>query len=349
LNYPPIQSAVIGQVAVALGNDGPPPHIPCPLSVKCFQGGGNAEDTKLTTAQKKTAETLYLELELLPGHVGIERLLIITLTFADPLPSRGCREAAWLKIRKHLLQKLFQFGVTISDRSRSGRPHFHVVVVGAEGVDFRTGFDFGAWDASRAAESKWHDSGHTDHTAETRWRAMTAKYAASAPSALRAEWYELSEAGGKFGFGRINAMPVKDPIAYARYLAGCITDGIRMDHPEDRGIHRVRYWGNFPRKVSPHFYRTTKGATRWRGQVSFCARVLGFDDQGDFKKCFGPRWFIFLKGIIRLVPASIAKASLLSPNLPLDLLAAYRRQLRQIETELLDRVERYGRQPQPIK
>ncbi|MEI6196830.1 MAG: hypothetical protein WCS42_21145, partial [Verrucomicrobiota bacterium] len=86
-----------------------------------------------------------------------------------------------------------------------------------------------------------------------------------------------------------------------------------------------------------------------RGKFAFCGLVLGFKDYDDFKSCFGSRWFIFLKGIIRLVPKAIAEASLLSPNLPINLLEAYRPRLSKIETELLDRVERFGYQTQPTK
>jgi hypothetical protein len=316
--------------------------IPCPLTTNCLQGGG-ANSIKLTSAQKKAAELLSLELELLPSHAGIQRLLFITLTFENPVPDRKHREACCLKIRKYLLQKVFQSGVTVLDRSAIGRPHNHVVVVGPKNADYRAGFDFDAWHSSRAAEQRWNESGHTDHAAEQQWRAMTAKYTASATQDLRTVWQSLSEAAQRFGFRRINALPIRHPVKYARYLAGCITNGLRQNHPDDRGARRYRFWGDFPRKVTLPFVRTTRGATRWHGKLAFCARILEFKDYDDFKICFGSRWFIYLRGIFRLVPIRIAEASLLSPNLPLNLLALYRRETKKIETELLDRRERFGR------
>ncbi|MEI6193803.1 MAG: hypothetical protein WCS42_05680, partial [Verrucomicrobiota bacterium] len=201
----------------------------CLLSVN-YLHGGDSNGLKLTASNKKAAEVLCLELELLPGHAGVEGLIFITLTFANPVPSRSDRDDCCLKIQKYLLQKLFQYGVTVVDRSPSGRPHYHVIVVGPANASYRDGFDFGAWDASRAAEQKWIDSGHTDHAAEQQWRAMTAKYTASASAELRAVWQVLLEAAQRFGFGRINALPIKDPVAYARYLAGCVTSGIRQNH-----------------------------------------------------------------------------------------------------------------------
>jgi hypothetical protein len=87
----------------------------------------------------------------------------------------------------------------------------------------------------------------------------------------------------------------------------------------------------------------TNGSRRWRGKVAFCARVLGFNDFDDFAKCFGPRWFPYLKGIIRMVPIPIAEASLITPNIPLNTLKLFRKSVTKIETELLDRLERFGR------
>jgi hypothetical protein len=141
-------------------------------------------------------------------------------------------------------------------------------------------------------------------------------------------------------------LPVRVPAACGKYMAKCITSSYRENHPEDQGSRRLRFWGNYPRKVSPQFYRMTKGSRRWRGKLAFCAHVLGFQEYGDFEKCFGPRWFIHLKAIIRLVPIPIAEASLHTRNLPLNLLQNFRQPVAKIKTELLDRLERFGR---PIK
>jgi hypothetical protein len=318
----------------------------CPLIHKCLKGGDTSSSHHLTSAQKKSAEVLRLELELLPVHEGIQRLLFVTLTFSNPLPDRKHRNACYLKFRKYFLEKKFQYGVTILDRSETKRPHFHMIVVGNQDCDFRTGFDFGAWDASCAAEQRWNNSARTDHAAGQQWRALTAKYTGGASHELRAVWNILSEIAESFGFGRINALPIKDPIAYARYLAKCVTNGFRENHSEDRGIRRYRFWGNFNRKVTLPFYRLTRGATRWRGRLAFCGAMLGFTDLDDFKKCFGPQWFIHLKGIIRTVPVPIAEASLQTTNLPLNLLATHQQKIKKIETELLGRREQYGYRPQ---
>ncbi len=168
---------------------------------------------------------------------------------------------------------------------------------------------------SQRTERLWRESGRVNDTAEAEWRENSERYNASASTDIKNAWNALTKAGQRCGFGRTNALPIKNATATGFYLAKCITNGFRERNPEDQGIRRVRFWGNYPRKVSPKFYRLTKGATRWRGKMAFCARVLGFEDFDDFAKCFGPQWFIYLKRIIRLVPIPVAEASLISPNL----------------------------------
>jgi hypothetical protein len=351
VNYSSRQSAAIGPVTATAGIDRHQPHNTCLLSNKCLglKGGDIGSDKTLTSTQKRSAEALRLEFELLTDAHGLEPLLFITPTFPDPLPGPGRHEAIYEKYRKYFLHKHFRFGLTVFDRSESGRPHYHIIAVGAKAADYRNGFDFEAWHASRVAEKKWNASGHTDQAAKQMCREMTAKYTASASPELRAVWTLLDEESSRFGFGRVNAVPIENPEAAGKYLASCVTTGFRLKHPEDRKPRRVRYWGKFPRKVTLPFYRVTKNSTHWRGKLAFCGHVLGFTEFGDFPACFGRFWFIHLKGIIQLVPTPIAEASLLTSNLPNALLARFRRQVNRVETELLGRLDRYGNQPQPTK
>jgi len=321
--------------------------LSCLLNHKCLIGGESAWDTTVPPRLKKSAEALFLEFESLVKSVGIERILFVTLTFADPLPNRKQREAYYFKLRKHLLEKRFSYGITAFDRSESGRPHFHIIVVGGEGATYRGNFDFDAWDASRSAEKKWRQSGHTDQNPERRWRELTAAYLASATPDLAAAWGLFNEEAKRFGFGRVDVKPIQDHTRCGRYFAGIVTKGFRANHLEDQGIRRVRYWGKFPRRVTPKFTRWTLAATRWRGKLAFCAHVLGFTEFADFGKYFGHRWFIYLKGIIRTVPNPVAEASLLTPNLPLGLIHKYDRKIKRIEVELHDRLDRYGRSTPP--
>lgn len=327
-----------------------PNHIDsCLLRNNCLTGGDTASNRQLTSAQKKSAESFRLEFDSLVASLGIKPLLFVTLTFAEPVPDRVGREAQCLKFRKSVLEAHFEYGFTVFDRSATGRPHYHFIAVSRSGTDFHTGFDFAAWDAGQAAERKWNKSQHTDHAAERQWRGTVAASVSSAGADLRVAWEVLQAAAERFGFGRINALPIKDAVACGLYLAKCVTNGFRDDHPDDRGVRRVRFWGSFPRRVCLKFQRVTERSTRWRGKVAFCAHVLGFRDFDDFARCFGPRWFIYLKGIIRLVPNRVADASILSPHLPLQLIEEYRSRIEKIETELLDRVERFGRPMQSVR
>jgi hypothetical protein len=321
--------------------------LPCQLNINCLRGGDAVNQRPLTSAQKRSAEGLRLEFDCLIAQVGIKPLLFLTVTFADPVPGRITREIRYLRFRKYFLELKFKFGFTVFDRSPTGRPHYHLILVGGSGTDFHTGFNFDAWDASQFAHQMWIESSRADRAAEQRWRALTSTYIASVSDDLRDVWSQFQDASRQYELGRINAMPIKNRIACGLYLAGGVTNGCRRNHKDDRGIRRVRFWGNFPRKVTQPFYRVTKGSTRWRGKLAFCAHVLGFTEFNEFKNCFGPRWFIHLKGIIRVVPTAIAETSLLTPNLPLNLLEAHREKIKKIEIELLDRLERYGYRPQP--
>jgi len=321
----------------------PANSIPCRLSNNCLVGGSSALDRQVSSAVKKSAEALRLEVNSLVQSVGIEPLIFITLTFTDPVPDRVAQESIYDRFKKHILLKNFIYGLTVFDRSSSGRPHYHVIGVGASNSNYRVGFDFKAWDQSQDCGQRWNRSIHTDHKAESKWRKATAKYMASANDDLRAIWATMSAASARHGFGRINALPVRNPVATSFYLAKCITNGFRDNNPDDRGLRRVRFWGKFPRKVTLKFHRVTERSTRWRGKLAFCAHVLGFDELEDFARCFGPRWFLYLKGIIRLVPNRLAEVSLLTPHVRLDLSEWEQRRVRKVEVELFDRIERFGR------
>ena len=314
----------------------------CQLKNNCLVGGTTSRDRQLSSSQKKTAEALRLEFISLVASVGINPLLFITLTFAEPIPDRVVRESVYDQFKKLILLRNFEHGLTVFDRSETGRPHFHIIGVGAPGTNYRAGFDFEAWQASRVAEQRWNRSGQTNHKAEQQWRAATGAYTTSASDDLRAIWSMLADASARHGFGRINALPVRDAIACSFYLAKCVTNGCRENHPDDRGVRRVRFWGKFPRRVSLKFHRVTKLSTRWRGKVAFCAHVLGLDELEDFARCFGPRWFLYLKGIIRMVPNRLAEVSLLTPNIRLDLSDWERQRVSKVEVELRDRLDRFG-------
>lgn len=308
-------------------------------------GGSTWLDNCLSSNHKRAAEIIRLELNYLLSCVPLDRILIITVTFADPVPNRKIREARISRAIKFLFRRHFLFGVVIFDRSDTGRPHYHVIVVGPESANFRGNFDFAAWDRFSVNEQRWTDSGHADHVAEGLMRDATRRYLASARPELRAVWVLLRQEANRLNLGRVNALPLRNPIAYSKYFARCVTNVYRMGNPEDSGLRRYRFWGGFPRVVMGKFTRLTKGATAWRGKLAFCAHVLDFSDFEDFSKCFGPRWFIYLKGIVRTVPAEIGAASLRTRNLPLPLLNKYRSEVRKIQVELLDRLDRYGRVP----
>jgi hypothetical protein len=319
------------------------PNISRLSSNNSLVGGSHWSDSSLNSANKKSAEVLRLELESLPAIIHLNRIVTFTVTFANPVPVRKVRERLITRAVNNLFKRYFTFGVTVFDRSKKGRPHYHIIAVGPDSANFRGAFDFAAWDQSCAAAQRWDDSGRMDQSTEALMRDATRRYSISSTPDLRTLWALLRHEAERSGLGWVNAIPVRNPVAFSKYYARCVTNVFRMKIPEDKGLRRFRFWGDYPRTVTGRFTRRTRGATRWRGSLAFCGQVLGFNDMDDFKKCFGPKWFIFLKGVIRTVPTQIADVSLLSPNIPLQLLRQHRSQIRKLEVELLDRLDRYGR------
>ncbi len=93
----------------------------------------------LTPAQKKTAHALTMNVIGFCAQVGIERVGFLTITFAEDLTWEEA-ERRYNNFSRRVLSVLFGDRIKVLEFTRSGRPHFHLVVSCSGAI--RDGFNF---------------------------------------------------------------------------------------------------------------------------------------------------------------------------------------------------------------
>ncbi len=147
---------------------------------------------------------------------GINHIGFLTLTFADDVQCH--REACkrYNSLRTNVLKFRYLDYVRVSERQKSGRWHFHLVVVCKQ--DIRRGVDFAA---------------------------IAKRDYKSASPALRSEWFFWRSTAKKYGFGRSELLPVKKTgEALASYVAKYISKGFSYRRQDDKGARLVSYSKN---------------------------------------------------------------------------------------------------------
>ena len=126
----------------------------------------------LTGGHKRIAHVLYTEIMALVERFGIERLGLLTLTFADNVQTVKEARRRFNSLATHVLRSRYERAIVVLERQKSGRIHFHLLAVLAS--DIRTGLNF----------------------EEVRQR----NYRSACPQ-LRAEWKFWRETAPEYGFG----------------------------------------------------------------------------------------------------------------------------------------------------
>jgi hypothetical protein len=226
----------------------------------------------LTGGHKRSAFVLAYEIMALAREFGIERLGFFTLTFADLVLDLGEANRRFNSLNTHVLKGRYKRAVVVPERQKSGRVHFHLLVV--LDADIRTGCDFEAFE-------------RRDYR--------------SANKALRSEWAFWRKTAPLYGFGRHELLPVKsNSEGIARYVGKYISKHVRERVGSDKGARLVRYLGFGPgeRKASSRLAWNTDNAWLWRHKLAAFAHRLGLEDFADLQKAFGPRWAWHLQGSI---------------------------------------------------
>lgn len=226
------------------------------------------------------AEVLTLEIKDLARRYGIEKLLFITLTFACPITDLREAQKRFHSLLTHVISQRYLKGVGCWERQRSGRIHFHLLVVGKE--DYRSGVKF-------------------EELAKGEYR--------SAGPALRSEWAFWRTKRGlgtaaKYGFGRTEALPVKSTAeGVARYVGKYISKHVEQREESDKGARVVRFfgYGKGERRASSRFAFNTERAWVWRQKVAIWAARQGVETMAELSQVFGPRWAWFFHDEIMMV------------------------------------------------
>lgn len=244
---------------------------------------------RLSTNHRKTAFKLAKSVERLCSKYGIERVGFLTPSFADHVTCAKEAGRRFKSLRTGVLSQRYVESICVLERMKSGRIHFHLLVVLAD--DIRTGFDFDQ--ASRRDYS-------------------------SANAALRAEWKfwrSITNYDGKHPhhpyaiFGRTELMPVKsNRDGISKYVGKYIEKHVGAREERDKGVRLVRY-SQGANIGSNAFMFVSPRSRLWRWQVGEFARRNECADLSELKAKFGRRWAHHQQpAILSLEPPSIEVA-----------------------------------------
>lgn len=198
---------------------------------------------------------------------GLCFLGFLTLTFADHVTDIREAQRRFKSFQTGILHDRYAAHIWVMERCKSGRIHFHLLVVLQ--ADIRTGFDF---DAVKNDDYK------------------------SANPAIRSEWTFLRKTAKKYGFGRTELLPIKSTAeGIARYVGKYIGKHMKARKEEDKGARLVGY-SNSGRMATTRFTWTTPRAAAWRYKVGLFASMVcqthGYPVPSfrALKACLGPRW-----------------------------------------------------------
>jgi hypothetical protein len=192
---------------------------------------------------------------------GIERVGLLTLTFAEHITDSKEAQRRFHSLRTNILTKRYVDFVRVVERQASGRIHYHLVVVTKE--DIRTGANF-------------------DEFAKRTYK--------SANTALRSEWAFWRRNAAAYGFGRTELLPVRSNAeAVGRYVGKYISKHVGQREVRDRGMRLVSY-SRGAKMGTTNFAWATSKSWLWRAKLAKWARKHGCDSMEAVATVFGPRW-----------------------------------------------------------
>lgn len=245
----------------------PGPALPCQMSRNCI---GSAAKRHLDRRRLRRARTAIAIRENVLGvvrQIGIERVGVLTLTFADRLTDAREAQRRFKSLRTNVITRRYGGYLRVFERQRDGSIHYHLLVPLTG--DIRTGYQ----------------------RPETR----RGRYLAN--PLLRAEWAFLREALPRFGFGRSELEPVRES---AEQLAAYFAKSLEDEDPS-RAVHddRVRSLevSRSLRVANTRFSFFSPGAVQWRRKVGLLIANLiaagelpAGADLDALAAHFGPSW-----------------------------------------------------------
>jgi hypothetical protein len=220
----------------------------------------------LAKKYRKTSTALSFNVQCLAEKYPLKNLGFLTLTFADNVQCYREASKRFNSLASNILNDRYKAWMKVMERQKSGRIHFHLIVV--LGADIRTGFDF---------------QGISNHDYS------------SAGQYLRSEWSFWRSTAKKFRFGRTELLPIKSSSeAIGRYVGKYISKHLDSRIPDDKGARLVSYSKNM-RVMNTKFSWVTEGSMQWRAKVCAFAHFVG-DRRGcpptfeSLRKELGPKW-----------------------------------------------------------
>lgn len=257
--------------------------LPCrSLETTATSTPGYTTPKALTGPRKKVAATLTENIRYLCEKHGIERIAFFTLTFADHVTDPKEAQRRLHSLTAGVLNERYPHRIRVFERQKSGRIHYHFVVVVPD--DIRAGVD-----PEAIAQGDYK----------------------TANSALRREWAFWHKTCKKYGFGRHNLQPVKSSHdALALYVGKYIGKGFQFRDEQDKGVRLVAYSGDARHMVCKHT-ALAKYPNEWRAKVCTFVRQMAemyphrrIRDTDDIAFHFGKRWAYKWRDYILALPPS---------------------------------------------
>lgn len=235
---------------------------------------------ELSPYHQKSAFALSENVERFCRLYSIENCGFLTLTFPDNVKDHKEASRRFDNMRRRFLSTFY--GEWIWDRERQirGAWHYHIIIQ-CKG-DIRTGFD-------------WEEYGSwiSDYQAGKKRRLKT-----GCPL-LRSLWDLNSRAFPKYGFGRVELLPIRSTSeAVAKYVGKYISKQIGQRPEEDKGVRLTGHSAGFIAS-KPVFSWNTEGAKKWRQNLALFAQLsCGCDTFEEFSTAAGPKWAYKYKNMI---------------------------------------------------
>ena len=283
-----------GSLAAGSGNLSPPPAdqlpgsgadagpLPC-RSLETTQSRVRGKTPAgLAGPHRKVAAALSWNVAHLCRQFGVERVGFLTLTFADHVTEVGEASRRFNSLRSNVLAKRYPAHIRVLERQKSGRIHYHLLVVLPD--DIREGVDFEAF-ANRDYKS--------------------------ANNHLRREWAFWRKTAPQFRFGRTELMPIRsDAAALGQYVGKYIGKHIGQREERDKGARLVSYSKDARMATSKHMM-LEKPSTEWRAKCLTFSRMVAawkpkarIQSTEDLTFHLGARWSYHWRDFILQLPPS---------------------------------------------
>ncbi len=225
---------------------------------------------RLTSGHRKTAYALQENVRRICKVYGVGFIGFLTLTFADHVTDIKEASRRFNSLRTHVLAARYVEFICVVERQKSGRIHFHLLVVLP--VDIREGFDFAAMKGG-------------DYRSANLW--------------LRSEWAFWRTTAKAYGFGRTELMPVKsNDEGLAKYVGKYIAKHINQREECDKGARLVRY-SRGARRVGCRFSFVSPRSWLWRAKLGQFANRHCIADFEGMREKFGSSWAFHFADTIR--------------------------------------------------